>query len=487
MKAIQIHLEPSEDAPTIPKEIYGQFAEHLGRCIYEGVWVGLESEIPHVNGIRQDVVKALRDIRVPVIRWPGGCFADEYHWMDGIGPRESRPSIFNSHWGGVVENNHFGTHEFFELCEQVGADAYVCGNVGSGTVREMSQWVEYMTSPAQSPMADLRRSHGRENPWSLKYFGVGNENWGCGGNMRAEFYNDLYRQYGTYVRQFGSQRVQKIAGGANVSDYHWTETLMSSGNLMDGLSLHNYTLNDGKWPPSGSATEFDEMAYLSILKAACNMETLVRNHSEIMDRTDPNKRVNLVVDEWGTWFPVEPGTNPGFLYQQNTMRDALVASVHFDIFHRHCDRVRMTNIAQMVNVLQAMVLTDNAQMILTPTYLVFWLYQHHMDAKRVDVKITSEELAVGVPTVSATASESDRFVTVSASNLHYSEVRMVEVHGLGGELVLAEVLAGEAPQSHNTFASPEAVRPRRLDARLQGNVVEFEMPAASIASLRFSV
>ena len=297
----------------INKNIYGHFSEHLGRCIYEGFWVGKDSLIPNTRGIRNDVVEALRKIKPPVLRWPGGCFADEYHWVDGIGPRESRPSIVNVHWGGVTENNHFGTHEFMDLCELLGADPYICGNLGSGTVREMRDWVEYITFGGKSPMADLRRQNGRDEPWKLPYFGVGNENWGCGGTMRAEYYADEYKRYQTFVRDFGDNKVFKIAGGANSFDYNWTEVMMREtgaplfGPVMHGLSLHYYC----SWGSGRSATVFDEKEWFLTLEAALKTDELLTKHSTIMNRYDPEKNVALVVDEWGTWYEVRARHQPG--------------------------------------------------------------------------------------------------------------------------------------------------------------------------------
>ena len=309
-------LQIRADSPGVKvnRNIYGHFAEHLGRCIYEGIWVGEDSPIPNTRGIRNDVVEALRQLQIPVLRWPGGCFADEYHWRDGIGPREDRPKLINTHWGGVVENNHFGTHEFMDLCEQIGAEPYICGNVGSGTVQEMMNWVEYLTSDADSPMANLRRANGREEPWKLTFFGVGNESWGCGGSMRPEYYADLYRRYNTFVKNYSGNNIYRIACGANDEDYQWTEVLMSrAGRKMNGLSLHYYTIPTGNWGSKGSATEFDEALYHSTLKRTLHMDELVTKHSEIMDEHDPGKRVGMVIDEWGIWTDVEPGTNPRFL------------------------------------------------------------------------------------------------------------------------------------------------------------------------------
>ena len=377
----KILLDPRITGAKINKNIYGHFSEHLGRCVYQGLYVGEDSTIPNVKGMRTDVVEALKKIGIPVLRWPGGCFADEYHWEDGVGPKAERKRMVNTNWGGVVEDNSFGTHEFLEFCRQVGCEPYVNGNVGSGTVQEMSEWMEYMTFDGVSPMAELRKQNGREEPWKVKYFGVGNENWGCGGNMRPEYYADEFRRYQTYVRDYGENKVYKIACGPNGADYDWTDKVMEiAGEYMDALTLHYYTVPTGKWQDKGAATGFPKEEYYATLKKALRMEELVRKHAQIMERHDPAHRVGLIVDEWGTWYNVEPGTNPGFLYQQNTMRDAMVAALTLNIFNAHSDRVVMANLAQMVNVLQAVILTEGEKLVLTPTYHVFDLYKHHQDA-----------------------------------------------------------------------------------------------------------
>jgi alpha-N-arabinofuranosidase len=480
MHKVKALVKASPSGQKIHPNLYGQFAEHLGRCIYEGLWVGEDSEIPNRRGIRQDVVDALRQLEIPVLRWPGGCFADEYHWKDGVGPRENRKRIYNSHWGGVVENNHFGTHEFFELCGQLGCKAYVCGNVGSGTVQEMSEWVEYMTSPAESPMAGWRRANGRAEPWRLDYFGIGNESWACGGHMRAEYYADEYRRYNTFVRTYGKLSTERIACGANVSDYHWTEVLMErAAPMMDGLSLHSYTLLDQQWPPSGSATEFGETEWYSILQAALAMDELISNHSAIMDRFDPDSKVGIVFDEWGTWYPVEPGTNPGFLYQQNTIRDALVASVHFNIFHKHARRLTMANIAQMVNVLQAMVLTDGPQMLLTPTYWAFEMYKVFQGAQVVDLTIESPDTHE-LPAITGTAARSADNLYVAFTNLDTTEEALIDLSGMR-EFESARILTAGQPNDHNTFQSPNKVRPTEFKAvRNSMAGLEIELPPKSI-------
>jgi len=388
-------INPNQKISRINKDIYGHFAEHLGRCIYGGIFVGKDSKIPNVNGMRCDVVDALREMGLSVLRWPGGCFADEYHWKDGIGPEHSRKKMINTHWGGVVEDNSFGTHEYFELCRQIGCDTYVNGNVGSGTVREMSEWVEYMTFDGVSPMADLRRKNGQDKPWKVKYFGVGNESWGCGGNMDPEYYGCLYKQYNTYVRDYaGNEHINRIACGPNASDYKWTREVMDKvKNHAQGISLHCYTLPTGKWDHKGSSTEFDVNQYNDTICRAYRMEELINNHLAVMDCIDPSKKVQLIVDEWGTWYDVEPGTNPGFLYQQNTMRDAIVAGLTLNIFNKHADRIMMANIAQTVNVLQSVILTDGEKMVKTPTYYVFKMYKEHQENTLIGSYITTADIA----------------------------------------------------------------------------------------------
>lgn len=473
----------------INKNIYGHFSEHLGRCIYEGIWVGEDSEIPNIKGYRTDVVEALKKLQIPVLRWPGGCFADEYHWMDGIGPKEKRPYMINTHWGGVVENNHFGTHEFMELCEMIGAEPYISGNLGSGTVQEMQQWVEYITFDGKSPMADLRRANGKEEPWKLKYFGIGNENWGCGGNMRAEYYADLYKRYATYVRNFGDNVVYKIACGPSVADYNWTEVLMrEAGHLMNGLSLHYYTLPTNSWVGSkGSATEFDEDEWFKTLRQTWFMEELVTKHSTIMDKYDPEKKVALIVDEWGAWYDVEPGTNPGFLYQQNTLRDALIAGINLNIFNNHCDRVQMANIAQVVNVLQAVILTEGDKMLLTPTYHVFDMYKVHQDAELLAVDFENIDYSYGdekIPQLSISASQAkDGKIHVSICNLNPSQSIELdfELRGINVKKVEGKVLTAKEVNAMNTFEDSDNVKIDVFkNVKIENNHAICEIPSKSV-------
>ena len=474
---------------TISKHIYGHFSEHLGHCIYGGYWVGYDSDIPNTNGIRNDVVKALREIEIPNLRWPGGCFADEYHWMDGIGDPALRPRMVNTHWGGVTEDNSFGTHEFMELCEQLGTEPVICGNVGSGTVKEMSQWVEYLNFDGISPMADLRRVNGREEPWGVKFWDVGNENWGCGGNMTADFYADQFRRYATFCRNYGENRLFKIAGGANSEDYSWTETLMKKVpyHLMNGISLHYYTSN---WQSKGAATGFGEDRYFDVLKRCLHIKDVIDRHIQIMDRYDPEKRVALAFDEWGTWYNVEPGTNPGFLFQQNSMRDALVAALTLNYLNERCERVRMANIAQTINVLQALIFTEDEKMVLTPTYYIYHMYKVHHDATLLTQTLQSPAYVYGseaLPAISASASrDKEGRIHLSLVNIDPEKaVEMeVELQGLGTGKVTGQLLASSEMDSHNSFEQPDEVVPVDFkDARFRQGKLQLVVPARSVVVL----
>ena len=489
----RLTIRADQGKEAIDRNIYGHFAEHLGRCIYEGFWVGEDSDIPNTRGIRNDVVAALRAMKIPVLRWPGGCFADEYHWKDGIGPREKRPTMVNTHWGGVTENNHFGTHEFLDLCEQLECEPYICGNLGSGTIEEMADWVEYITFDGKSPMADLRRQNGREEPWKLRYFGVGNENWGCGGSMRPEYYADQYRRYQTYVKNFGDNRIFKIACGPSGANYEWTEVLMQSlaggrrRAMMHGLAPHYYC---GSGRKSRSATQFTEVDWFWQLRSALRIDEILSRHMEIMDKYDPRKRIAVIFDEWGAWHAVEPGTNPGFLYQQNSLRDAMVAGLTLNIFNNHCDRVKMANIAQTVNVLQAMILTDGADMVLTPTYYVYYLYTLHHDATLLPTELSGPEYAfednkIPAMNVSASRDESGR-IHVSLVNIdpHRAFEVSATLQGAAAKRISGQVLTADEITSHNTFEKPNVVEPTAFtNAKVTSDGFTAKVPAKSVVVL----
>ncbi|MGN1420063.1 MAG: alpha-N-arabinofuranosidase [Eubacterium sp.] len=465
-------INPNQKISKINKDIYGNFSEHLGRCIYEGIYVGENSAIENVNGMRCDVVNALKEMGLPVLRWPGGCFADEYHWKDGIGPKETRKKMVNTHWGGVVEDNSFGTHEYFELCRQLGCDTYINGNVGSGTVAEMNEWVEYMTFDGVSPMAELRKKNGQEKPWKIKYFGVGNESWGCGGNMDPEYYGCLFKQYNTYVRDYDSNnKIKRIACGPNGNDYHWTKEVMDKvKHKAQGIALHYYTVPGDSWENKGSATDFTTEEYYKTICKAFRIEEIINNHIAVMDSVNPQKWVQLIVDEWGTWYDVEPGTNPGFLYQQNTMRDAVVAALTLNIFNKHSDRIMMANIAQAVNVLQSVILTDGADMLLTPTYHVFKMYKDHQENTLLGSFITTDSIdtpdgKMTCPQLIESASIDDNGVIYSTiTNTSDSNSTEIKCQIADTEIseIKAEILTGDI-HDKNDFSDKDAVTVKNFD------------------------
>ncbi len=476
----------------INKNIYGHFAEHLGRCIYDGFYVGDSNKtIPNTEGVRNDVIAALRKMKIPLLRWPGGCFADTYHWKDGVGPKDKRPTMVNTWWGGVTENNSFGTHDFLNMCERLGADPYLAGNVGSGTVQELSQWLQYVNFDGKSPMSDWRRQNGRDKPWNVKYWGVGNEVWGCGGNMTPEYYVNIFKQYATFMTDWtNSHNLFRIASGASDANYHWTEVLMRDipHDMIAGTGLHHYSTIE--WNHKGSATDFTEQQYFATLKSAWEMEELVTKHSAIMDKYDPEKKIALVVDEWGGWYDVEPGTNPGFLYQQNTMRDAMIAGITLNIFNNHSDRVRMANLAQTINVLQAVILTNKEKIILTPTYHVMEMYNVHQDAMLLPLNIQTDHYTLGsesLPAVSGSASkDSTGLVHISLTNINAGKEEniTINIEGKKYSKVSGRILTSKKLQDHNTFEEPNKIIPQNFTgASLKENAVSLKIPPFSVVVL----
>lgn len=485
MKQYRMLINAADKTAHIAPELYGHFSEHLGRCIYQGIYVGEDSSIPNIHGIRKDIVDAFRNIRMPVLRWPGGCFADEYHWRGGIGEKSARAKMVNTNWGGVTEDNSFGTHEFMELCALVGCEPYLAGNVGSGTVQELAEWIEYITFGGDSALANLRRQNSREEPWHLKYLGIGNEAWGCGGNMRPEHYADVYRHYQSFCKNFSGNTLYKVACGPSGDDYRWTEVMMQElrPEHANAIALHFYSVTD--WNNKGQATVFDDAAYYSLLGTANKMDTLLTRHTEIMNRYDPEKKIGLVVDEWGTWYEVEPDTHPGFLYQQNTMRDAIVAALTLNIFNRHAGRVVMANLAQAVNVLQALVLTEGEKMLLTPTYHVFDLYKSHQGGEAVYCFAENEPLpgAPETPTLSASASVKDGVLTLTAANCSLTEPAELrcDVCNFDANAVSARILTQEA-HAHNTFDAPDTVQIAPLEASIKDGVLTAVLPPCAVAA-----
>jgi len=489
----QIVLNADKGKDIIDKNIYGHFAEHLGHCIYGGFYVGDTNKvIPHKDGVRLDVINALKKLKVPVLRWPGGCFADTYHWRDGVGTKKERPSMLNIWWGNVKEDNSFGTNEFLNMCELLGAEPYLSGNVGSGTPQELADWVKYTTHPnGSSPMTDLRQQYGRPNPWKVKFWGLGNEAWGCGGNMKVEYYANVYRQYATFMTNWNnSDRLYRIASGASDADYHWTEVLMKElpANMFDALGLHHYSVIN--WSKKGSATKFSEEEYFTTMKRALLMEELVTKHSAIMDKYDPQKKKHLAVDEWGGWYDVEPGTNGAFLFQQNTMRDAMIAGATLNIFNNHCDRVKMANLAQIINVLQAVILTKEEKMILTPTYHVMEMYNVHQDATMLPLEVTSNKYILGKDTLTAvwaSASKDKNGAThISLVNIDAGKPQSVSinVNGANYRSVTGRILTSDKIQNYNSFENPNKIIPAVYNgAQLSGSKLNVNIPPFSVVVL----
>ena len=481
-------LKADQPGAPISRYIYGQFSEHLGAGIYDGVWVGPDSKIPNVRGIRTDVVTALKDIHVPVIRWPGGCFADEYHWRDGIGPRDKRPSRKNNWWGGSPETNAFGTHEFMDFAEQVGADPYVSVNVGSSNPTEMREWIEYMTSPGQDTLAQERRANGRDKPFSVPFIGIGNESWGCGGEMTPEYYANEYRRFQAFFHKNDDNKAVRVASGANAFNTNWTDVVTkAAGRQMDAISLHYYTLPTNDWKTKGAATGFDKAAWAKTFVQTLRMDDLLKQQTAVMDKNDPTKRIGLYVDEWGTWYDVEPGTNPGHLYQENTLRDAVLAAVNFNIFHHHVDRVRLTAIAQTVNVLQAMILTKDDKLALTPTYYAYKMYVPFQDATSLPLDVTAPTFTIGdktLPAFNASAAKGkDGHVYIGLANMDPDDdvALSVDLGTLKATKVTGQVMTAAKMDALNAIGQPATVVPVSYKgAKLSGSKLSLTLPAKSV-------
>jgi alpha-L-arabinofuranosidase len=476
----------------INKHIYGHFAEHLGRCIYGGMYVGeSNTKIPNTNGVRNDIIQALRDLKVPNLRWPGGCFADAYQWKDGIGPKANRPKMVNVWWGGVTEDNSFGTHDFLDLCERIGAEPYLAGNVGSGTVKDLSDWVSYVNQPDGSPMSDLRKQNGKIKPWNVKIWGVGNEAWGCGGNMTAEYYANIYRQYATFMKDITPEsQLYKVASGASSDDFSWTETLMKNipHNMMSALALHHYSVLSWK-ETKGPSVGFTEAQYFKTMEEALKMEEFITRHSTIMDKYDPAKKVDLIVDEWGGWYETDT-EGKGALYQQNTMRDAMIAGVTLNIFNNHADRVKGANLAQIVNVLQAVILTNEEKMLLTPTYYVMKMYNVHQDATLVPITIESasyEYQGKKLTAVSASASkDASGSLNISLTNIDYSKPQEVSISLRGEDYskLSGTILSSPKINDFNSFEMPNKIAIQDFKgAKLEKGVLKIMLPAYSVVVL----
>ena len=493
---VQMSVDVSKAGAKIDRNLFGQFAEHLGHGVYEGIWVGPDSKIPNTRGIRNDVVAALKALKVPDVRWPGGCFADEYHWRKGIGPQ--RTVTLNPNWGGVIESNTFGTHEFMDFLDQIGAEAYLSVNVGSGTPQEAAEWLEYLTTAQPTTLAIERAANGHPAPYKVAFLGIGNESWDCGGNMTPDYYLSQLKIYSRFVRNFNpaqqdKQQMLKIAVGPGGSESRWTEwtdAIMKAYQShtwswdMNGLSMHSYTVV--KWPPSYASVGFGETEYAQILKSTLEMNDLIAKHSAIMDKYDPQKKVALVVDEWGGWYAPLPGSTPGFLVQQNSLRDAILAALNLNIFAQHADRVRMANIAQMINVLQAMILTDKEKMVLTPTYYVYEMYVPFQDATFVPVTFdagTYTHDGITLPRVDAIAAKDKAgklWLAITNVDPNQSAELEVSLAGINAKSAAGETLTAPKVDSVNTFDAPNTVVPKPISAKAQDGKLTLELAPKSV-------
>jgi len=503
--AVAVTVDTSKPGPQIDRHIFGQFIEHLGRVVYDGIWVGEKSAIPNILGYRKDVVDALKKLHIPVIRWPGGCFADQYDWRDGIGPRAMRPQRINVLWGNVPEDNSFGTHEFLNFAELIGADAYVSGNMGSMTPHHMAEWLEYMTYSQKSSLTDERRRNGRDKPWQVRYFGVGNEVWGCGGDMRAEYAADVTRRYSLYLNAAPGQEMIKVASGpgANAAGYEaFTEVMMRNaglfvGNAFQALSLHYYTfltapdenvatiVKDQPPPAQISAVGFSRTDWSSVLHGAMGMDQVINTMSAIMDRYDPKKSVALFIDEWGDAPAYKSEAGAILPDHQNNLLDAEVAALTLNIFQRHSDRVKMANITLMINAGQSMILTNKEKMLLTPTYHVFDMYQAFQDATPFPVAVSgphyADDSGFSLPAVDIAAARGvDGKLYLALVNLDPSRSADVSTNLVGA--AHGKVLSGPSMDTHNTFDAPQTIHPVPFaGTNIGGGNVAFILPAKSVA------
>jgi alpha-N-arabinofuranosidase len=493
---VALFIDVSKPGAKINRNVFGQFAEHLGHGVYEGIWVGPDSQIPNTRGIRNDVVAALKALKVPNVRWPGGCFADEYHWRKGVGPQ--RTVTLNPNWGGVIEPNTFGTHEFMDFLDQIGAEAYLSINVGSGTPQEAAEWLEYLTAAQPTTLAKERAANGHPAPYKVAFLGVGNESWDCGGNMTPDYYLSQLKIYSRFVRNFNpaqqdKQQMLKIAvgpGGSESRWTEWTEAIMKAYQShtwswdMDGLSMHSYTVV--KWPPSYASLRFGETEYAQILKSTLEMNDLVEKHSAIMDKYDPEKKVALLVDEWGGWYAPLPGSTPGFLVQQNSLRDAVLAALNLNIFARHADRLRMANIAQMINVLQAMILTDKEKMVLTPTYYIYKMYVPFQDATFIPVTFdagTFTHDGITLPRIDAIAAKDKAgklWLAITNVDPNQSAEMEISLAGINATLAGGETLTAPKVDAVNTFDAPNNVVPKPVSAKAQDGKLPLKLEPKSV-------
>lgn len=499
MDSATISVKLDSSVGVINPNIYGHFTEHIGGVIYDGIWVGKDSKIPNVDGIRKDIVDYLRRINPPVIRWPGGCFADTYHWRDGIGPADKRPKRYDR-WTDVGESNQFGTHEFMHFCRLVGAEPLLSANVGTGTAQEFQEWMDYCNAPAgQTTLADMREKNGSREPFNVRYWGIGNEAWGCGGNFTAEDYCTEYRKFVTLLPAYNLP-LFLVGSGPHNNDIQWTKRFF--GKLNDCVEEWGKAPING-WAPhyycgaSGGAVDFSEDQWYDLIASAEKMEPLVNDQWKALTEFDPKHEVKLVVDEWGTWHPGGTEINKAHtLEQMSTMRDAVIAAVTLDIFNRNCDKVAMSNIAQLVNNLQSLFLADGPKFVATPNFYVYEMYKVHQGAKEVDLDIKSPEANYQIEGNKRTLTVLSGSASVKDKKLHISIVNANTKNAVEANIDLSGVVVSGGKQTvltnkdihaHNTFEKPNEVVSVTTPLEISGGAFKHVFPAASITMLELDL
>ena len=477
----RVVIRTDSEIGTVRPEFHGHFIEHLGSCVYGGLWVGKDSHIPNLNGYRKQAVECLQELGVPVLRWPGGCFADDYHWRDGIGPAAKRPKRVNIHWGEYVEDNSFGTHEFIGLCRLLNAEPYFAGNVGSSTPHELRDWIEYCNYPSGSTLSDERAANGSAEPFRVRYWGVGNESWGCGGNMRPEEYARLYRDFAVYCRNFGGTDLFLVASGPSGNDSHWSRGLMDGlgWDRPQGVSMHYYSGGADR-STTFTADHMNEQ-FISYLK----VEEAIVQQRAVLDSYQKGKEIGLILDEWGVWddIPEEDERRYGKLWQQSTMRSAIAAGLGLNIFNRQADKLHMCNIAQMVNVLQSLLLTDGPEgehCVRTTTYHAFSLFKPHRTKTAVRVE-SGDSSPSGL---SVSASKSDKELVVTLVNPRHDVDLQVEctLKGVNPNPGTAQILHDAEWNACNTFDHPDRIAPKPLTLRVDGSQVHLDLPRLSLVT-----
>ncbi|MBP8303304.1 MAG: alpha-N-arabinofuranosidase [Phycisphaerae bacterium] len=504
MSPVEIDLALDDLGPVVSPHLYGHFIEHLGGVVYDGIWVGLDSGIPNTGGIRQQFIDDMRAIGAPNLRWPGGCFADGYHWRDGIGPMPRRPRTYNFWQSQMpqglqeVESNQFGTHEFMRLCRLIGAEPYLAANMGSGTPREFHDWVLYCNAPARVlSLADERAANGDPDPFRIKYWGVGNESWGCGGDMKPAEYATLYRRYVTQFPAYTQPFLVAVGprGHSLDGDLSWTTGFfeaMQGGHRSNvhGFALHFYSDFRGARFRSGAHGPAE---WYAVLREGLRTESIIEAHWREMAKFDPRHSTRLVIDEWGVWYPSGTEMTPAFILSQNvTLLDALHTAMTLDIFNRHADKIEMANLAQTINCLHSLFMAHGDRYVRTPVYHVFDMYRAHMGARLVPLRSGAQDLTVQVPggpatipALSGSASVRDGRLTVTLVNpsLEAPISARLRLSGARPAEGRARVLTHSDMRAGNTFDEADKVRPAWAQVKTEGPVVQVDVPTKAVVAL----